>query len=92
MQLRSVPQTEEEAEKDGKMEIKSFYKIFKREELFKGANIMLAATGVTDGNLLKGVRYIGAGAYTHSIVMRSESGTIWFVSTEHHFAKEPDYH
>lgn len=67
-------------------------KVFRTEELAEGDNIMLAATGVTDGDLLRGVRYTGSGAYTHSIVMRSRTGTIRFISTEHHFTDEPDYH
>jgi fructose-1,6-bisphosphatase II len=73
------------------MGIRDTGKIFKTEELARGDNIMLAATGVTDGDLLRGVRYTGSGAYTHSIVMRSRTGTIRFISTEHHFTDEPDY-
>jgi fructose-1,6-bisphosphatase II len=88
---RLVPRNNSELERCHKMGIKDIDKIFKTEELAKGNNIMLAATGVTDGDLLKGVRYTSTGAYTHSIVMRSKSGTIRFVSTEHHFTDEPDY-
>ena len=46
-----------------------------------------AATGITDGELLKGVRYRGDGATTESIVMRSRSGTIRTISAEHHWKK-----
>jgi fructose-1,6-bisphosphatase II len=84
---RLAPRTKAEAERARKIGVKNLNSIFKTEELGKGDNIVLAATGVTGGDLLKGVRYTGA--FTHSIVMRSKSGTIWFVSTEHHFAKEP---
>ena len=45
------------------------------------------ATGVTDGELVQGVRYRGGGATTHSIVMRSKSGTIREISSEHAFGK-----
>jgi fructose-1,6-bisphosphatase II len=88
---RLVPRNAGEAARAKKMGVKNINKIFKTEELAKGNNIMLAATGVTDGDLLKGVRYTSTGAYTHSIVMRSKSGTIRFISTEHHFTDDPDY-
>jgi fructose-1,6-bisphosphatase II len=91
IQGRLVPRNKEEAARARKMGVKNINKIFRTEELAKGNNIMLAATGVTDGDLLKGVRYTGTGAYTHSIVMRSRTGTIRFISTEHHFTDEPDY-
>jgi hypothetical protein len=45
------------------------------EDLCGGEQVFFAATGVTDGNLLEGVRYFGGGATTNSIVMRAESGT-----------------
>lgn len=89
---RLKPRNQQEAERAKKMGVEDINRIFKTEDLASGDNIMLAATGVTDGDLLKGVRYSTTGAFTHSIVMRSKSGTIRFISTEHHFAKEPDYH
>ena len=92
IQGRLVPRNPQEAARCKQMGIKNINKIFKTEELARGNNIMLAATGVTDGDMLKGVRYTSTGAYTHSIVMRSKSGTIRFISTEHHFTEEPDYH
>ena len=55
------------------------------EELAEG-DVMFAATGVTDGDFLKGVRFKGGGARTHSVVMRSKTGTIRFIETDHHFA------
>jgi len=89
---RLAPRNKEEADRARKMGIEDLSRIFKTEDLARGNNIMLAATGVTEGDLLKGVRYTSTGAYTHSIVMRSKSGTIRFISTEHHFQKDPDYH
>jgi len=59
-------------------------------ELAKG-DVMFAATGVTSGDLLQGVRYFKGGARTHSIVMRSKSGTIRFIEAEHHFDRKPTY-
>jgi fructose-1,6-bisphosphatase II len=60
------------------------------EDLARG-DVMFAATGVTDGFLLRGVRYTGTGAETHSIVMRSRSGTVRFIRARHHFHHRPDY-
>jgi fructose-1,6-bisphosphatase/sedoheptulose 1,7-bisphosphatase-like protein len=48
-----------------------------------GGNVMFCATGITDGKLLKGVEFTGRGPVTHSIAMRSESGTIRRITTEH---------
>jgi fructose-1,6-bisphosphatase II len=55
--------------------------------LVKGENVFFAATGVTDGELLKGVRYGGETIFTHSLVMRSKSGTIRYVEAMHRSRK-----
>jgi fructose-1,6-bisphosphatase II / sedoheptulose-1,7-bisphosphatase len=53
-------------------------------------DVMFAATGVTNGSMLKGVRRFHTGAYTHSVVMRSKSGTVRYVEAKHNFTrKEP---
>jgi fructose-1,6-bisphosphatase II len=57
------------------------------DDLVKGDNVFFVATGVTDGELLKGVRYRGGAATTHSLVMRSRSGTIRYVESRHQFSK-----
>ena len=59
-------------------------------DLAKG-DVMFAATGVTTGDMLKGVRYFKGGAHTQSIVMRSKSGTIRTIEAEHHFDRKPNY-
>ncbi|HEX9917272.1 MAG TPA: class II fructose-bisphosphatase [candidate division Zixibacteria bacterium] len=91
MQARLVPRNEEEERRAKKMGVKDINKIFREDELAGGKNIMFAATGVTDGDMLKGVRFFGGGAYTHSIVMRSKSGTIRFIETTHFFDRKPKY-
>ncbi len=53
-------------------------------EMARG-NVMFAATGVTSGAMLRGVRRFGHGAITHSVVMRSKSGTVRFVEAHHNF-------
>jgi len=57
------------------------------DDLVTSDNVFFVATGVTDGELLRGVRYRGGGAKTHSIVMRSKSGTIREIYSEHAFGK-----
>jgi fructose-1,6-bisphosphatase II len=54
-----------------------------------GGDVMFAATGVTNGDFLKGVRFTGDGARSHSVVMRSHTGTIRFVDTVHRFSRSP---
>lgn len=60
------------------------------DELARG-DVVFAATGVTSGDMLKGVRYFKGGAKTHSLVMRSRSGTIRLIETDHHFDRKPQF-
>lgn len=60
-------------------------KVFTGEEMAKG-DVMFAATGVTPGAMLRGVKRFGMGAITHSVVMRSKSGTVRFIEAHHNFA------
>ncbi len=60
-------------------------------DLVGGDDIFFAATGVTDGDLLMGVRYFGDGAETHSLVMRAKSGTIRRVEAQHRWSKLMQY-
>lgn len=62
-------------------------KILTIEDLAKGDDIFFAATGVSDGDLLRGVRYYSGGASTNSIVMRCRSGTVRFIETFHRWNK-----
>lgn len=84
------PRNDEEIERARKMGITDINKVFQINELAKG-NLMFCATGVTTGNFLDGVIFKSWGCYTHSIVMRSESGTIRHIRAEHHFDKKPRY-
>jgi fructose-1,6-bisphosphatase II len=61
------------------------------DDLVTGDNVFFVATGITDGELLRGVRYTGGSATTHSIVMRSKSGTIREVKSEHALSKLRTY-
>jgi len=60
-------------------------------DLVRSENVFFVATGLTDGELLEGVRYTKTGPTTHSIVMRSKSGTIREVHSEHHIDKLSTY-
>ena len=57
------------------------------DDLVSGDDVFFAATGITDGELLRGVRYWGEGAGTQSLVMRSKSGTIRIIEAQHHWTK-----
>ena len=58
-------------------------KVLTTNDLVRGNDVFFAATGVTDGELLRGVRYDSYGARSHSLVMRSRSGTIRYIDTHH---------
>lgn len=81
---RFLPRNEAERERCLQMGVDPDH-IYTTEELASGSLIMFSATGVTDGSLLKGVRFFGGGARTHSLVMGLQSRTIRFVDTVHVF-------
>jgi fructose-1,6-bisphosphatase II len=63
-------------------------KVFRTEDLASGDNLVFAATGVTGGELLQGVRFFGGGARTHSLVMAYQTKQVRFVDTVHMFARD----
>ena len=65
--------------------------ILTTEDLVSGENVFFCATGVTDGDLLKGVHYYGGGCTTQSIVMRSKSGTVRMIEAYHRLSKLNEY-
>ncbi|MFS0575898.1 class II fructose-bisphosphatase [Sporosarcina sp. 179-K 3D1 HS] len=88
IQGRLVPSNEEEVERCKRMGI-DVNQVLRMEDLVKGDDAIFAATGVTDGELLRGVQFKGAYSETHSLVMRSKSGTIRFVEGRHSMKKKP---
>ncbi len=66
-------------------------RILTTSDLVTGDNIFFCATGITDGEIMEGVRYTADGPTTHSIVMRSKSGTIREVRSEHRLSKLSKY-
>jgi fructose-1,6-bisphosphatase class II len=81
---------DEERSRARAMGITDLSKVYLIDELAYG-KVMFVGTGVTQGTFLQGVRFFSGGATTHSIVMRSETGTIRTVSAEHHFDRKPRY-
>ncbi|MFZ0665783.1 MAG: class II fructose-bisphosphatase [Acidimicrobiales bacterium] len=65
--------------------------ILRTDDLVKGNNVFFATTGITDGELLQGVRYHDFGATTQSLVMRSKSGTVRFVTARHALNKLAEF-
>ena len=62
-------------------------KVLTERDLVKGDNVFFVATGITDGDLLRGVHYRGERAYTQSLVMRSKSGTLRQIESTHQLSK-----
>lgn len=90
MQGRLKPRNSEEVERATRMGIQDIEKVWKLEEMASG-EVYFAATGVTNGDLLRGVRYYAGGASTHSVVMRSKSGTVRYLESTHAFDRKPNY-
>ncbi len=90
IQARLKPRNDDEIARCKRMGIADVNRVFKIRDLADG-QVMFAATGVTNGDFLKGVRFFGGGAHTHSIVMRSLSATIRYIEATHHFDTKPNY-
>jgi len=84
MQGRLIYEDESQRERAKGMGISDPDHKYTVAEMAKG-NVMFAATGVTGGPMLRGVRRFGTGAVTHSMVMRSKSGTVRYVEAHHNF-------
>ncbi len=65
--------------------------VLNADDLVAGNNCFFAATGITDGELLKGVHYDSRGATTQSLVMRSMSGTVRLINARHRLDKIKEY-
>jgi fructose-1,6-bisphosphatase class II len=91
LQGRLRPRNDAEVEAVQAAGVRDLDHVFTIDELVAGKNVLFAASGVTDGHLLKGVRFFGGGARTHSVVMRSRSGTVRFIEASHRFDRRPVY-
>ena len=90
MQCRLWPRNDEERKfaKDEKIDLK---RVLRLDDLVAGDNVLFAATGITDGELLHGVQFFGDGARTQSLVMRAKSGTVRFIESTHKLSKLQSY-
>jgi fructose-1,6-bisphosphatase II / sedoheptulose-1,7-bisphosphatase len=84
MQGRLLFEDKAQLERSRGMGITDPKRVYEIEDMARG-DVMFAGTGVTSGALLRGVRRFGHGAITHSIVMRSKSGTIRYIEAHHNF-------
>lgn len=62
-------------------------RVYRTSDLVRGENVFFAATGITDGEFLRGVRYFSGGARTYSVVMRAASGTVRYIESRHDWTK-----
>jgi fructose-1,6-bisphosphatase class II len=83
---RLVFKNDEEKARAARMGIQDPNRIYGITDLARG-NVMFCATGVTQGTFLSGIRFFNGGATSHSVVMRSSTGTIRYIQTEHRFRK-----
>lgn len=88
---RLVFRNDDERARADKWGITDYDKIYTTNELAKPDNVMFAATGVTSGTMLPGVRRYAGGAVTHSIVMRSKSGTTRYIKSKHDFTRKTGF-
>jgi len=90
MQARLKPRNETEAQQLREVGVFEFGRKYPLDELVRG-NVIVAATGVTPGDYLHGVRYLKGGAITNSVVMRSQTRTVRFMEAQHRFDRKPSY-
>lgn len=88
LQGRLAFRNEQEKERALAMGIRDLTKIYRGDDLARG-DVMFVATGVTNGDFLRGVRFFGGGAHTQSVVMRSKTRTIRRIDATHHFDYKP---
>ena len=86
---RLVVSKPEHQERLAEMGVKDPKRIYDTEDLAPGKKLIFACTGVTDGNLLRGVRFFGEGTRTHSLVLTLDQRQVRFVDTVH-LEKRPD--
>ncbi|MBS4021088.1 MAG: class II fructose-bisphosphatase [Dethiobacter sp.] len=91
LQGRLKPDGEEETGRVRRMGLGDENKLLFLDDLVAGDDIFFAATGITDGDMLRGVRYLGQTAQTHSLVMRGITGTVRNITATHYLAKKPRF-
>jgi fructose-1,6-bisphosphatase II len=90
MQVRLCPQSDEERSAVLAAGL-DLDRVLTQDDLVQGDNCFFAATGITDGEVLKGVHYDRNGATTQSLVMRSKSGTVRLIDARHRLDKLAEF-
>ncbi|HEX2752136.1 MAG TPA: class II fructose-bisphosphatase [Alphaproteobacteria bacterium] len=90
IQGRLLFRNEDEKARAAKWGVQDLSRKYGMDDMAKG-DVMFAATGVTDGAMLKGVRRFAGGAYTHSVIMRSKTGTVRRIEATHNFTRKSGY-
>lgn len=90
MQGRLIFRNDDERGRAERCGITDFERKYDLLDLASG-DVMFAATGVTNGTMLNGVRRFSGGAKTHSLVMRSKSGTVRYIEAEHNFNRKTGF-
>lgn len=90
MQGRLLFRNDDEKARAARWGVQDLTRKYGLTDLAKG-DVMFAATGVTDGAMLKGVRRFAGGAHTHSVVMRSKTGTLRRIEATHNFTRKSGY-
>ncbi len=88
---RLVPETEEETRRVHEMGIADVNKVLTLDDLVSTNDVYFVATGVTNGDMLKGVRFTEKHAITHTVVMRGLTSTIRFIEAYHDYDHKPGY-
>ena len=83
MQARLVINNDEQLQRAKRMGVEDVDRVMTHEEMARG-DVMFAASGVTDGGLLRGVRFTERGIITETVVMRSSTRTVRYIRAEHH--------
>lgn len=89
MQGRLWPENESDVARARALGIKDVSKLLTMDDLVASDDVFFAATGITEGHLLRGVTFTAEGALTHTVVMRGKSGTVRFIEARHRFDKKP---
>jgi len=86
---RLQPRNEAEAERARAMGFGDINRVLAIDDLAPGKHLMFVATGITDGDLVRGVRFYGNSARTHSIMMHAQSGTVRHIESVHRLGAKP---
>src|SRR5580693_2443598 len=86
---RLKPRSAEEAERAKGMGFGDLDRVLTMDDLCKGETVVFVATGITDGDLVRGVRFMGNQARTHSILIEGTTGTVRFIESVHRLGAKP---